>query len=632
MKTKLDNIFAQLIYIPQTIRLIWAAAPAWTLAWVILLVIQGILPTLNVYLVRLLVDGLAAALGAGLAWQSIQPTVVVAALMALVMLLTQLMQSLLEWVRVGQAELIRDHLTTLVHKKAVAADLAYFELAEYHDRLYQASHDLKNRPLTLLENSGSFVQSSITLITMGALLIPYGFWLPFALVISTLPAFLVVLHFDRIYHRWWERTTVDRRWAGYYDAMLLLDTVASEVRLFNLGNYFQAAYQDVRRRLRSEQLQMTKQQSLARLGAGAFAALVVGAVMAWMVWQAFLGLVTLGDIALFYQAMNKGQSLLRNLLGNAGRIYSNTLFLENFFKFLDIQPKIVEPPQPAPAPVRLVEGIRFRQVTFRYPGSQYPVFDHFDFEIPAGKIVAIVGANGAGKTTLVKLLCRLYDPDAGAIEFDGVDLRDLQIADLRRLITGMFQIPVHYFSTVSENIAMGDWGDSYHEADVKEAARRAGAHEFISRLPQGYDTLLGKLFPEGTELSGGEWQRLALARSFFRQAPIMILDEPTSFIDSWAEIDWFDRFRELAEGRTAILITHRFTISRHADVIHVMENGQIVESGAHDGLLAQDGLYAQSWLAQTQSDRSPEFLPNENSRDKFETPVSTGSKMSDSSL
>jgi ATP-binding cassette subfamily B protein len=210
-----------------------------------------------------------------------------------------------------------------------------------------------------------------------------------------------------------------------------------------------------------------------------------------------------------------------------------------------------------------------------------------------------VGSNGAGKTTLVKLLCRLYDPVDGTVEFDGIDIRRLRVGELRRLITGMFQFPVHYFSAVSENIAMGDLADTDKTAEIETAARRAGAHDFITRLPQGYDTLLGKLFPNGAELSGGEWQRLALARSFFRQAPVMILDEPTSFMDSWAEVDWFDRFRELATGRTVILITHRFTIARKADIIHVMEDGRIVETGTHEELLAANGRYAESWLAQT---------------------------------
>jgi ATP-binding cassette subfamily B protein len=281
-----------------------------------------------------------------------------------------------------------------------------------------------------------------------------------------------------------------------------------------------------------------------------------------------------------------------------GRIYENVLFLGNLFEFLDLRPQIADPPQPRATPAVLQAGIQFRDVTFRYPGTKRPVLQDFSFYIPAGKVVAIVGANGAGKTTLVKLLCRFYDPDGGSIQLDGIDLRDLRLDRVRRLITVLFQFPAPYLTKVADNIKLGDLPSAPGMDAVESAARSAGAHNFIARLPQGYETLLGKWFAGGVELSGGEWQRLALARAFLRRAQIMILDEPTSFMDSWAEVDWFDRFRELAAGRTAIFITHRFLIAKRADVIHVMDQGQIVESGSHDELLALGGRYARSWTAQ----------------------------------
>lgn len=604
MKAKLRNFTAQLSYLPQTLRLIWAAARGWTLAWSILLVIQGLLPAATVYLTRSLVDSLVVVLGADISWETVQPTVVLSALMAGIMLLTQILQSLIEWVRTAQAELVRDHLSALVHEKSVAVDLAFYESPEYHDRLYRARNDLSNRPLALLESGGSLLQNTITLLAIGTLLIPYGGWLPFVLLVSTLPALFVVLRFNRRYHRWWQQTTADRRWAQYYDTVLTSDAIAAELRLFDLGSHFQSAYQKLRRRLRTEHLQLIKERGLARLGAGVVATLISGAAMAWMVWQAFLGLLTLGDLALFYQALNRGQSLLRSLLGNVGQIYDNTLFLGNLFEFLELEPQVVDPPKPVPAPSALKGGIRFRQVTFRYPGSERAVLQDFDLVIPAGRVVAIVGANGAGKTTLVKLLCRFYDPEAGGIELDGNDISSLSIEELWRMITVLFQFPVPYFATAAENITLGDLTAAPDATQVEAAARSAGAHEFIANLPQSYDTLLGKWFADGVELSGGEWQRLALARAFLRRAQIMILDEPTSFMDSWAEVDWFDRFRELANGRTAIVITHRLTIARRADVIHVMDKGQILESGSHDELLARGGLYAQSWAAQTQPSSS----------------------------
>jgi ATP-binding cassette subfamily B protein len=221
--------------------------------------------------------------------------------------------------------------------------------------------------------------------------------------------------------------------------------------------------------------------------------------------------------------------------------------------------------------------------------------------IPSGKIVAIVGPNGAGKSTLLKLLCRFYDPDEGSITIDGHDLKDFAIDDLRRLITVLFQQPFHYNTTVRENVLFGDLQFAATDAEIKAALRAAGAEEIVARLPEHEQTLLGRWFPAGTELSVGEWQRIALARAFLRRAPIIILDEPTSALDPWAEADWLDRFRQLAFGRTSIIITHRFTTAMHADVIHVMDRGQIIESGSHHQLVNQPGLYAESWSRQMTS-------------------------------
>jgi ATP-binding cassette subfamily B protein len=334
--------------------------------------------------------------------------------------------------------------------------------------------------------------------------------------------------------------------------------------------------------------------------------------MGWMVWRALQGLITLGDLTLFYQALSRGQNSLRSLLGNVGQIYNNTLFLGNLFEFLELKPQILDPASPISSPAALSTDIHFREITFCYPGSRRPALQNFNLAIPSGQIVAIVGPNGAGKSTLIKLLCRFYDPDAGAIELDSVDIRHLSLEKLRRQITVLFQLPVPYQTTAGQNIAFGDISAAPSMVEIEMAAQGAGAQEIINRLPQGYSTLLGKWFDNGTELSGGEWQRIALARAFLRQAPIVVLDEPTSFMDSWAEADWLVRLRTLVTNKTALIITHRFTTARYADVIYVMDQGRIIESGSHDKLLAQDGLYAQSWRAQVRNYTSFDDKTREN--------------------
>jgi ATP-binding cassette subfamily B protein len=326
----------------------------------------------------------------------------------------------------------------------------------------------------------------------------------------------------------------------------------------------------------------------------------MGAALGLMVLKASQGLVTLGELALIYAAFNQGQGLMRTLLENAGQLYGNSLFLGNLFEFLSLPNSFNGGARWAP--VRDVQrAITFNNVSFRYPDASHSALDDFTITIPTGKIVAIVGPNGAGKSTLVKLLCRFYDPGSGSIAIDGKDLKEFPIDDLRRLVTVLFQQPFHYNTTVRDNILYGDLNLDPTDVEVEAALRAAGAEEIVSRLPKKDQTLLGRWFAGGTELSVGEWQRIALARAFLRQAPIIILDEPTSALDPWAEADWLERFRQLAFGRTALIITHRFTTAMHADVIHVMDRGRIVESGSHQRLIDQNGLYAQSWSRQIAS-------------------------------
>ena len=527
------------------------------------------------------------------------PVLTLIILTVLVMLLADVLGSAGDLVRTAQAEFTYDHIAALLHRQALALDIAFYESPEYHDRLERARAEAATRSRTLLESLGVLVQNLVTMIGMGAVLIHYALWLPLALLIGALPAFYVLLRFDRVYHRWWEASTTDRRRTQYYDMMLTHSDAAAEVRLFNLGGHFQAAYQGLRTRLRTERLNQLRSQCLARLGASASGILVAGLVLAWMLSRAFFGLVSLGDLALFYQVLNRGQGVMSLLLSSAGKIYGSTLFMSNLFVFLEIKPAIKDPINPVPAPAALESGVEFQHVTFRYPNSSRVALSDFSLTIPAGKIVAIVGPNGAGKTTLVKLLCRFYDPEAGQIKFDGTDIRHFAIRDVWQLLTVLFQFPQPYHATAAENIAFGDTSTKPTPTELEFAAESAGAHEFISNLPQQYDTELGKWFvKEGTQLSGGEWQRLALARAYWRQGPIMILDEPTSAMDSWSESDWFDRLRKLARDRIGIVITHRFTIAMRADIIHVMDQGQIVESGSHQELLSLGGKYAQAWNSQ----------------------------------
>jgi ATP-binding cassette subfamily B protein len=592
LSSRLRKALAQLPYLPRALKLVWEVGRPWTVAWAILLIVQGLLPVALVYLTKLVVDGVVAA-----ARNGSQNVLVLLLLLGGVLLLMESVRVAINWVRIVQSELLQDHITSLIHQKSVTADLAFYELSDYYDHLHRARTEARYRPVALLGNLGALLQNSITLLAMGAILISLGPWLALALLLSTLPAFYVVVHYALAEYQWRQRTTAGDRRAWYYDWIMTTAEAAAELRLFGLGKYFQSNYKDLRRGLRGERLQLTRRQSLAELGASLIALLIAGVALGWMVWKSLHGLVTLGELALIYAAFNQGQGLMRTLLENAGQLYGNSLFLGNLFEFLSLQPRIISPP--SPPVLRAVDfGIAFNHVSFSYPDATSKALDDFSITIPSGKIVAIVGPNGAGKSTLLKLLCRFYDPIAGNIEIDGRDLREFATEDLQRAITVLFQQPFHYNTTVRENVLYGALKLQASEAQVAAAIRAAGADEIVARLPQHEQTLLGRWFAGGTELSVGEWQRIALARAFLRQAPIVILDEPTSALDPWAEADWLERFRELAIGRTSIIITHRFTTAMHADVIHVMDRGRIVESGSHDRLLGVNGLYAESWSRQ----------------------------------
>lgn len=589
----------------RSFSLIWAASPLHTAAWSALLVIQGILPGLLVFLTKLVVDSLVVAVNSQGDWEKIRPAVFYLAAIAVMMLLTEVFQSLLEMVRTAQADIIQDHIKGLIHDKSAALDMAHFESHEYHDRLEQATTEGASRPLSLLESIGGLVQNTITLMLVAGLLLQYSVWLPLVLLISTLPAFFIILRYDREYNKWWLGTTGERRWIQYFDIMLTHQNAVAELRAFNLNPQFQTSYQNLRRRLRTDKLDQLRRLGIAKLFAAIASLCILGAAVGWMGWKTLSGALTLGDLALFYQAVNRSQGLMRTLLGSLGQMIKTSLFLNVLFEFLDLKSNITDPESPIAAPGNLKEGIRLSNVTFRYPGTERTVFNDFSLFIPAGKAIAIVGENGSGKTTLIKLICRFYDPEAGSIEFDGINIRKFSVKELLRMITITYQTPLNYHATVAESIAMGDLEASASPEEIEKVARSAGAHDFISRLPDKYDTLLGRVHANGAQLSGGEWQRLALARAYFRKAPIVLLDEPTSFMDSWAESDWFKRFRQLIKNRTGVVITHRFTIAMRADIIFVMDQGKIVESGTHGELVERGGLYAKSWKEQMRAAENP---------------------------
>jgi ATP-binding cassette subfamily B protein len=597
----ISRLKQQFPYLPQAFQLVHRAAGGLIIVWAALLLIQGLLPVAAVYLTRTLVNGLAAMIGAGGGWETLRPLLPAGLAMALVLIGIEILQGFAKWVRTAQAERVQDHVHALIHEKAMDLDLSFYDHPGYYDQLHRARIDALSRPNALIENTGTLLQSFITLAAMGGVLLTFGIWIPLLLALSTVPALWVVLGHTIRYHRWRLQNTTAIRKTSYYDWMLTQREAAAEIRLFGLGPHFRDVFQALRQRLRHEQVQLARSEAASQAAAALIGLASMAVALVWLGLQGLKGTVGLGDLALFYQAFYQGQRMMRTLLGSAGEIYRNIIFLENLFEFLALKPRISSPEEPFPHP-GLQKALEFQNITFSYPGTNRPALDGFNLRIPAGRITALVGENGAGKTTLIKLLCRFYDPEKGRLLIDGTDIRDLSLPAIRQRITVLFQEPVHYHDTVFNNIAFGDIHNHPTLDRIEAAARAAGAEAPIRRLPETYEAVLGKWFG-GAELSSGEWQRLALARAFLRKAELIILDEPTSAMDSWAEADWLLRFRQLVAGRTALIITHRFTTALQADIIHVMDRGHIVESGSHEELLAAQGRYETSWTGQMQQNK-----------------------------
>jgi ATP-binding cassette subfamily B protein len=589
LTSQIAQFFRQLPIARRALALVWRSARWWTVAWGILLIGQGLIPAGQALLLRSLVNRFLASPH----WPQIAfPSLGIVVLW----MVAQFLSNALSWVREVQAEQVQDEVHRLIHLQALRLELAFFDHPESYDLLYRAQVDAISQPLALLENLGGLLQNGLSFLVLAGILWSYAAWLPILLLLTAVPGLLLVARHILEEHRWHQEHTVEERRARYLDWLITEQSAAAELRLFNLGNFHRDAFQVLRASLKEGKLRLVRQGAAIELGAGllAWSGSLVG--LGWMLRQTLLGRYKLGDLLLCFQAFQQCQYLLRSMMEGAGKIYRSLLFVENLEEFLNIEPEIrLGETGDHALPVK--NSIRFENVSFTYPGGYHRALDGFNLEIPSGKIVALVGHNGAGKSTLVKLLCRFYDPEEGRILVDGVDLRAFDRETLRSGIAVLFQEPVHYHASVRENIAFGDVIKLQDHDHVRQAARGAGALEPIERLEAGFETVLGKWFGH-TELSGGEWQRIALARAFFRQASLIILDEPTSAMDSWAEQDWLDRFRALAEGKTALMITHRFTTAMHADIIHVLDMGRVVESGTHAQLVALGRKYAASWAAQ----------------------------------
>ena len=591
-------------YIPALFGLIWRTHRGYTLAIVLLRVVRSVVPVATFWVGKLILDAVIAAKGGTGSltqiWRYLALELLIVLSGEILARASSLIESLL-------GDLFSNAMSVELMEHAAKLDLAQFEDPEFYDHLERARRQTVGR-IALLSLLLSMSQDALTLVTLAGALIAYNPWLLLLLALAVIPSFLGETHFASLGYSLLFRWTPERRQLDYLRYVGASDKTAKEVQMFGLAPWLTDRYRDLSQRFYEENRNLSIRRGvvsalLSILGTvGYYSAYVV------ILIRAVKGDITIGTLTFLAASFGRGRDVIQNILLSASNVYEQALYLRDLFVFLDMRPTIESAPNARPVPTPIRTGFVFEDVGFRYPGSERWAIRNVNFQLRPGERVALVGENGAGKTTITKLLARLYDPTEGRITLDGVDLKEYDLTNLRHAIGVIFQDFVRYDMRFDENIGVGEIESVRADLDkrngtptpaaITSAAENSLAASLLPRFSQGYQQMLGRRFDDGVDLSGGEWQKIALARAYIRDAQVLILDEPTAALDARAEYEVFLRFSELVAGRMAILISHRFSTVRMADRIIVLRHGKVEEQGSHEELLAGKGLYEELFAMQ----------------------------------
>ncbi|HVU66804.1 MAG TPA: ABC transporter ATP-binding protein [Ktedonobacteraceae bacterium] len=604
---QLRKVFQAFTELPRVLRLVWSTSALLTSMLALLSLASGLLPAASVWISGGVLQSVVRAIistdhDLSQVWFYVIAQLIVNLLQSLVSTLSNISQQLLQ-------ERTSNRIQLMILHKADTLDLAFFEDPEFYDKLRNAADESTYKPTQMVSQVFIFIRTLITLFSMLAILLGVAWWLSLIAIVLPIPSFISSSRYGwRGYHKM-RRQSPKRRMMAYLNRLMTVDAYNKEIKLFNLGNFLTKQFADFAEEFYQENKKIVVGRYLAGFGWGSLSTLANSAIYIYIAFRTVAGGISIADLTRSTQAVIQVGSSFQGVLDGLSSIYENNLFVSTLYEFLEYQPRITSPATPQPLardPEQVGLDIEFRHVSFTYPGKDpatEAALRDVSFTIAAGEAIALVGRNGAGKTTIVKLLTRLYDPDHGQILVGGRDIREYDIEELRRVIGVIFQDYVTYQMNARENIGVGRIDDIENLTLVELAANKSGASTVIEKLPSGYSTMLGRWFKDGTQLSGGEWQKVALARAFMRDAPILVLDEPTSALDAQAEYDIFTKFRLLTEGKTAIFISHRFSTVRLADRIFVIEGGIIKESGSHFELMELNGRYAELFNLQAEAYR-----------------------------
>ncbi|MEM7712237.1 MAG: ABC transporter ATP-binding protein [Cyanobacteria bacterium P01_A01_bin.68] len=599
----LRQSFVVFRYSGRAVNLVWTTSHTLTIILAILTLVAGLLPAAVAYIGKLIVDAVVETrnlslqddLNTSFPLMYVGLEAVAVALLAGSQRGLSIAQSLLR-VLLGQ------RVNVLIIEKALTLELRQFEDSEFYDKMTNARREASSRPLSLVNRTFGLVQSGLSLLTYGALLISFSAWAVAILILAAIPAFVAETRFAGQAFRLFRWRAPETRQQRYLETLVAREDFAKEVKLYQLGEMLLGRYRSLFHQLYGEDRDLTIKRGFWSYLLGLLSTATFYVAYAWIVVETVVGRISLGDMTMYLTVFRQGQTTFSSALTSIGGMYEDNLYLSNLYEFLEEEVpirygKAIKGTNPQ-------DGIRFENVYFTYPGSTKPALKDISLHLKPGEKLAIVGENGSGKTTLIKLLTRLYTPESGRILLDGLNLEEWDLDELRRRIGVIFQNFVRYQFTVGENIGVGDVEKLEDEKAWEIAAEKGMAQPFIERLPDGFTTQLGRWFKSGQELSGGQWQKIALSRAFMRKnADILVLDEPTSAIDSQAEYEIFDRFRKLTKDKMVFLISHRFSTVRMADKIVVIEQGELLETGTHEELLKANGRYATLFSLQAQGYR-----------------------------